>query len=183
MAVTTAPAATYDLGMKNRWSDLRESATSQGWALLPLRLLVGFGFVAHGYAKLGRGPAHFAEILQGLGLPAPSALAWATTLVEFIGGLALMAGASVLPLCLPLAAVMTTAMLAVHLRYGFSSIRLKAFTPTGAEFGPVGYELNLLYLAGLFALAVSRPTPLSIDRWWKQRHASRPPAAQLRAQR
>ena len=30
------------------------------WALVPLRLVVGFGFAAHGYAKLARGPESFA---------------------------------------------------------------------------------------------------------------------------
>ena len=43
----------------------------------------------------------------------------------------------------------------MHLRYGFSSIRLKALTSAGAEFGPVGYELNLLYIAALLTLALS----------------------------
>jgi uncharacterized membrane protein YphA (DoxX/SURF4 family) len=27
------------------------------WAPLPLRLILGFGFIAHGWAKLSRGPA------------------------------------------------------------------------------------------------------------------------------
>jgi putative oxidoreductase len=31
-------------------------------------------------------------------------------------------------------------------------------------FGPPGYEINLLYIAGLVALALSGPTALSIDR-------------------
>jgi hypothetical protein len=32
----------------------------QGWWALPLRLIVGFGFMEHGYAKLARGPEVFA---------------------------------------------------------------------------------------------------------------------------
>ncbi len=35
-------------------------------ALLPLRLMIGFGFAAHGYAKLSKGPDGFAAILQTL---------------------------------------------------------------------------------------------------------------------
>jgi putative oxidoreductase len=144
------------------------------WALLPLRLMIGFGFAAHGYAKLSRGPAGFAAIVAALGLPAPLFTAWATSLFEFAGGILLMAGAFVVPLTVPLAAIMATAMLGVHLRYGFSSIRLKALTASGAEFGPPGYELNLLYLAGLAALALASSTPLSIDRWL-DRFRTRPP--------
>lgn len=32
------------------------------WALLPLRLIIGYGFMAHGFAKLSRGPEGFAGI-------------------------------------------------------------------------------------------------------------------------
>jgi len=135
------------------------------WALVPLRLLVGFGFAAHGYAKLARGPENFAAILQAIGIPAPGLMAWATSLLEFLGGILLMLGAYVLPLSLPLSVVMVTAMFGVHFRYGFSSIRLQAFGASGAVFGPVGYELNLLYVAALMVLALSGPSPVSVDRW------------------
>jgi putative oxidoreductase len=140
------------------------SARKQGWALVLLRLVVGFGFAAHGYAKLSRGPATFAPIVAALGLPAPVPTAWATTLIELVGGILLMLGAFVVPLSLPLAAIMLVALFGVHLRYGFSSIKLKALSGAGAEFGPPGYELTLLYLAALATLAVAAPTPLSDDR-------------------
>jgi putative oxidoreductase len=139
------------------------------WALLPLRLLVGFGFVAHGYAKLTRGPGQFAVVLHALGVPAPGITAWVTTLIELIGGALLMLGAFVVPLSLPLAVIMLTALFTVHFHYGFSSVRLKAVTSAGAEFGPVGYEISLLYLAGLFTLAFGGSSPLSIDRWREQK--------------
>jgi putative oxidoreductase len=133
------------------------------WALLPVRLMVGFGFAAHGLAKLGRGPEQFAVILQALGVPLPNLAAWVTSLVELGGGLCLMAGLAVVPLAAPLAMVMLTAMFGVHLRYGFSSIRLEALTPVGAKFGPIGYELNLLYLSGLLALGLGGAGPASLD--------------------
>ena len=148
---------------------LRRVIATNGWALLPLRLLVGFGFAAHGYAKLARGPAAFAGILSAMGIPAPSFMAWATSLLELVGGASLMVGAAVGPLSIPLAIVMVTAMFGVHLRYGFSSIRLKAVTASGAVFGPVGYELNLLYIAALIAIALAGSSPLSIDRWLENR--------------
>lgn len=139
------------------------------WALLPLRLIIGFGFAAHGYAKLSRGPASFAAILDALGVPLPHLMAWVTAIVELVGGVSVMAGAFTLPLTLPLTVIMMTAMFSVHLRYGYSSIRLEAVTTSGAEFGPIGYELNLLYIAGLLALALSGPTRLSLDHWFRSR--------------
>ena len=144
------------------------------WALLPLRLILGFGFAAHGYAKLARGPEHFATILAGLGIPEPGAMAWATSLLELAGGLAVMLGAFVAPLSVPLALVMVTALFSVHLRYGFSSIRLQGISASGATFGPIGYELNLLYIAALVALAVSGAGPLSVDRWLAGRRRRSP---------
>ena len=35
-------------------------------APIPLRLIVGYGFVAHGFAKWSRGPETFAAMLQAL---------------------------------------------------------------------------------------------------------------------
>lgn len=149
-----------------RWvTGLRKGIGPGGWALLPLRLTVGFGFAAHGYAKLARGPDSFAPIVAALGMPAPAFTAWVTSLLEFFGGILLMLGAFVVPLSIPLAAIMVTAMFGVHFRYGFSSIRLKLLTGAGAEFGPIGYELNLLYLAAIVTLALAGSSPFSVDRW------------------
>lgn len=139
------------------------SARRLQWALLPLRLVIGFGFAAHGLAKLERGPERFALILQALGVPAPHLAAWTTSLLELGGGACLMLGLAVVPLTVPLALVMLTALFGVHLRYGFSSIRLEALTSEGARFGPVGYELNLLYLAGLLSLGLGGGGPASLD--------------------
>jgi putative oxidoreductase len=144
----------------------------KGLALLPLRLAVGFGFAAHGFAKLTRGPDSFATILAAIGVPQPHITAWITCLIEFAGGISVMLGAFVLPLSLPLAAVMLTAMFTVHFQYGYSSVRLRAVTASGAEFGPVGYEMNLLYIAGLAALAFSGAGAFSIDRYLAARKQS-----------
>jgi putative oxidoreductase len=54
-------------------------------------------------------------------------------------------------------------MFTVHLPYGFSSIKLEAVTAAGAQFGPPGYETNLLYLACLAALALGGSGPFAID--------------------
>jgi putative oxidoreductase len=143
---------------------IRSKMAGDGWALLPLRLISGFGFAAHGFAKLARGPEHFAPIVEAMGIPGAVPVAWATVLLELVGGTGLMLGALVVPLCVPLGVIMITALLRVHLPYGFSSVRLRSLTAAGAEFGPVGYELNLVYLAALLTLAFYGPGPLSVDR-------------------
>lgn len=134
------------------------------WASVPLRLIVGLGFMEHGYAKLLKGPEAFASILHALGVPAPHWMAWLTILTELLGGLAVLLGAFVPLASVPMAAVLLTAMFTVHWRYGFSSIKLLTITPEGAKFGPPGYECDLLYLACLVALVLSGPGPFSLDR-------------------
>jgi putative oxidoreductase len=134
------------------------------WAPVPLRLIVGFGFMEHGYAKLIKGPEAFASILNVLGVPAPHWMAWLTILTELLGGLAVLLGAFVPLVSVPAAVVLLTAMFSVHWRYGFSSIKLVAVTPAGVTFGPPGYECDLLYLACLIALVLLGSGPISLDR-------------------
>ena len=134
------------------------------WALLALRLVVGYGFLAHGFAKLSRGPDRFAAILRNLHVPMPLAGAWLTIGTEVLGGLALLLGIFVVWASIPMIFVLVMATLTVHLQYGFSSIRLLAISPSGgATFGPVGFELNLLYCAALLVLAIKGPGRLAID--------------------
>src|SRR5262249_27064527 len=61
-------------------------SVARRWSPVPLRLIVGCGFIAHGYAKAVNGPGHFAASLHALGVPAPHAMAWATIGVELLGG-------------------------------------------------------------------------------------------------
>ena len=134
------------------------------WASLPMRLLVGCGFMEHGFAKLSRGPDAFAGILQQLGVPLPHAATWLTIGTELVGGVALLLGAFVVWASIPTALVLLVAMVSVHLPYGFSSVKLLSVSASGARFGPVGYEVDLLYLAALILLALQGPGPLSIDK-------------------
>ena len=62
-----------------------------------------------------------------------------------------------------MAAVLLVAMFTVHLPYGFSSIKLMAVTPAGAQFGPPGFEVDLLYLACLAALVLGGHGPFAVD--------------------
>jgi putative oxidoreductase len=72
-------------------------------------LIVGYGFVAHGYAKVVNGPERFAAALHALGVPAPHTMAWMTIGVEFVGGAAVLAGAGIPLLGVPLAAILLVA--------------------------------------------------------------------------
>lgn len=133
------------------------------WAPVPLRFIVGYGFMAHGLAKLGRGPEHFADILNALGVPLPYIMSLATIAIEILGGAMILAGAFVSVASIPMAIILIVAMFSVHWQYGFSSIKLQAITPTGAQFGQPGIECDLLYLACLAALALGGPGPISVD--------------------
>ena len=143
------------------------------WAPVPLRLIVGYGFMEHGFAKLSRGPEAFAVILHTMGVPAPHLMAWLTISTELIGGLAVLLGAFVPLVSVPMAVVLFVAMLTVHLPYGFSSIKLLSVMSGRAQFGPPGYELDLLYLACLAALVLGGSGPVAIDHYlgkkWRPR--------------
>ena len=149
------------------------------WAPLPLRLIIGYGFLAHGWAKLSRGPAGFAKLLEQIGAPLPEATAWVSTLIEVLGGLAILAGAFVAAVSIPLIVMMLVAMFTVHLRYGFSAVNTIGLTADGPQFGPPGYEVNLLYIAALLTLILGGAGTLSIDRLLARRKdvPEHPPAA------
>ena len=134
----------------------------QRWGALPVRLIVGYGFMAHGFAKLVNGPERFIGILDALGVPAPHVLGWATIGVELVGGLAVLAGAFLPVVSVPLATVLVAAALTVHLPYGFSSIKLQGVSAAGARFGPPGYEVDLLYLACLATLTLTGAGPFTV---------------------
>lgn len=138
------------------------------WAAVPVRLIVGYGFIAHGYAKVMNGPDHFAASLHALGVPAANVMAWATILLELVGGFAVLVGAWLPVVSVPLGAILLVAAITVHLPYGFSSIKLRAVTAAGPQFGPPGYEVDLLYLAGLATLVLGGPGPLTLDQLLKK---------------
>ena len=52
---------------------LRNEPLWSQWASLPLRPVIGYGFMVHGWAKWSRGPAAFAELLKQVGVPLPLA--------------------------------------------------------------------------------------------------------------
>jgi putative oxidoreductase len=144
---------------------------SPEWYALPLRLIVGYGFMEHGYAKLARGPDSFAAILHALGVPQPELMSWATILVELLGGLAVLAGALIPLASIPMVIVLLVAIFTVHLPNGFSSIKLQSVTAAGAHFGQPGYETDLLYLCALAALVLGGAGPYSVERAFARNRA------------
>jgi putative oxidoreductase len=129
-------------------TDSRSSNVDAALALL--RLIVGVVFLAHGAQKLfvfgfGGVAGSFAK----MGVPAASITGPLVALVEFFGGLALIAGLLTRLAGLGLAVTMVGAIAFVHLAAGF--------------FGPKGMEFPLTLLAATVALAVAGAGRYSLD--------------------
>ena len=148
------------------------------FAAIPLRLIVGYGLVQHGVAKLEKGPATFAGILHAIGVPLPHFMAWLTIVTEIGSGIGVLAGAFVAVVSIPAIILLVVAIFTVHLPNGFSSIKLMSFANGRAQFGPPGYECDLLYIACLLTLMLTGPTPFSVDTYWH--HGSVPGSPPVR---
>lgn len=155
-----------------------EGKLQRYWSL-PLRALLGIGFIVHGAPKLFSAAGHdgFVGMLGQIGVPFPSVMAWVVGIVEFFGGLALVVGFFTAEAAVLLAVNMLVALFKVHLAAGFNFIQIVGTTAEGApQFGLPGIEVNLLYLAGLLALFIGGPGPLSVDeRVLKPESKLRPP--------
>jgi putative oxidoreductase len=133
------------------------------WTPLILRLVIGFGAMAHGWAKLSRGPAGFEKLLVQIGIPFPHFNSWFVPIIEVAGGFAIFIGAFVSIAAIPLILTMLVAMFTVQISYGFSSVKTIGLTANGPIFGPPGYEINLLYIAGLIFIIFTGAGIFSID--------------------
>jgi putative oxidoreductase len=134
------------------------------WAPLPLRLIIGFGFIYHGFPKISaEGHQTFVATLTRIHVPAPGLMAWIAGVVEFVGGIALILGIFVTIASALLALDMLVALFKVHWAAGFSFMNFTGMGPNGPTFGLPGYEVNLLYIAGLVALILGGAGALSFD--------------------
>ncbi len=141
------------------------------YSSLPLRLVLGIGFVYHGYPKLftSSGREMFVGMLNQIGVPLSGLMSWIVAVVEFFGGLALIVGA-LLPVVALLGIInMLVAMFAVHLPHGFNFMNITGMTDQGPQFGMPGYEVNLLYIAGFAALLLGGSGRLSVDHRMKKK--------------
>ncbi len=136
--------------------------------LAPLfpRCILGFGFVYHGFPKLFLPGEHeaFVGMLRTIGVPQPGLMAWAVGALEFVGGLALIAGAFIVIFGSLLTIDMLVALFTVHLPQGFNFMHITGMTEAGPTFGMPGYEVTLLYVAGLVVLILGGAGAFSVDR-------------------
>jgi len=125
------------------------AGSKQACGLTILRVVVGVVFMFHGYQKLFKMGFHgVAGFFAHSGIPLPMASAVVVTLVEFVGGILLIAGVGTRVAAALLAADMLVAILVVHLRHGF--------------FAPMGFEFPLALLAACLCLVLSGGGMLSL---------------------
>ena len=121
------------------------------WGIALLRVVVGFAFFMHGQQKLFQmGVGGVGGFFASLGIPAPELAAVVVSIVETVGGLALILGVLTRLVGVLLAADMLVAMLVVH-------------RPNGFYAGDGGVELVLVLGAAALALAITGPGALAVD--------------------
>ena len=129
------------------------------WAALPLELVVGVVFFAHGLQKLSDVSGFAANAIVPMGLP--SYMAYLVTAAEFGGGILLLTGILVRLGAFGHLSVMAVAVLQVHWGTGLA--------------GRGGFEFPLSLFAASVALLILGADPLSIQRnvgdYFKRREA------------
>ena len=131
------------------------------WGITLLRVVVGCAFFMHGQQKLFQmGVGGVGGFFASLGIPAPELAAVVVSIVETVGGLALILGVLTRLVGVLLAADMLVAMLVVH-------------RPNGFYAGDGGIELVLVLGAAALALAITGPGALAVDTLLPVRRGSR----------
>lgn len=135
--------------------------TEESFSALPLRLIAGIIFAAHGAQKLfawfgGYGLEGTGGWMDSIGLSPGYYMAMLAGSAEFFGGLLLIVGFLVRPTSAVLAITMVVAILSVHINNGL-------FVANN------GYEFGLALLAMSLALFAQGAGKLSVDRILSQR--------------
>lgn len=117
--------------LDNKYSD---------YAILLLRLGVGYIFIVHGWGKL-TGIEGTAGFFGGLGIPIPLVMAWVVAIVEFFGGIMVIVGAYTKIVNLLLAITMAVAII---IQEGNFEIELILFLVTFSLFltGSGNYSID-----------------------------------------
>ncbi len=129
-----------------KWSDV---------APLVLRLAVGAVFIVHGYSKVVD-VAAFEGMLASISVPLPAFFAWVVTLVELLGGAALILGLLTHWAAKLIAIDMLVAILLIHWKNGFM------VSGGGAEFA-------LVLFAAAVALTITGAGKWSVDQMWHKK--------------
>jgi len=138
------------------------------WGIAILRIVAGLVFLEHGNQKLfALGFPGVGGMLTRLGIPVPGFFAVVVTMVEFLGGLALIAGLLTRWAALLLSINMAVAVLSVHLKDGF--------------FLPSGFEYALTLLAANACLVITGPGALALDHVLRRERGPAAPAGYRRA--
>jgi putative oxidoreductase len=116
------------------------------YAVVFLRIAVGWVFLRHGLVKLGMGVGNVSGFFHGLGIPLPHVFAVVVMSVETVGAACVLAGALTR---------FWAALMAVDMIVAITV----AILPTGRAF-----ELEGLLLAGALALVGLGDGPLSVGR-------------------
>ena len=130
---------------------LKPSPAQADLAMTIIRVVVGLVFFVHGWQKVfSFGFAGVGGFFGSLGIPAAGFFAVVVSLLELLGGLALMLGLATRLVGLLLAINMLVALFAVHLSSGF-------FVSEG------GYEFVLLLGVAALAFAITGASSMSVD--------------------
>ncbi len=133
-----------------------ENLNMRAWGLTILRVVVGIVFLKHGSQKLFTFGFHgVAGMFAHFGIPLPAVSAVVVTLVEFLGGLALIFGAATRFAAALIAIDMSVAILVVHAKNGF--------------FAPTGFEYPLTLLAANLCLLLAGAGMLSVDGFFRRK--------------
>lgn len=121
------------------------------WGIALLRVVAGIIFLMHGQQKMFEfGIGGVTGMMTGLGVPAPGLMAVIVTLVELVGGIALILGAFTRIAALLVAIDVLVAFFLVHMPNGF-------FASNG------GVELVLILATVGVTLVLTGPGAMALD--------------------
>jgi putative oxidoreductase len=130
-------------------------------AMLVLRLVLAAVFITHGYSKVfGMGFSGVTGMFSKMGVPLPMIVAPMVSLIEFLGGIALVLGAFTRVTGFLLACDMLGAIILVHAKNGYSA--------------PKGVESVLGNFAMAVAIALLGAGAYSLDALLSRRSSRAP---------